>query len=202
MSQVAGSPGILVAVEGIDGAGKSTQVARVAEALAREGYEVVRTHEPTDGPHGRRLRASATTGRLAPDDELETFIADRREHVRELIAPSIAAGKVVLVDRYYFSSMAYQGARGLDPAEIQRRNEEIAPRPDLLVILEIDARDGVARVNSRGKGNLFEREDDLRRSAKIFDAITAPTPLRLDATRAPEEITARILAALRPLLAR
>lgn len=191
---------MLVAIEGIDGAGKTTQVALVAEALEREGYEVVRTHEPTDGPHGRRLRASATLGRLSPEEELETFVADRTEHVERLIRPSLAAGRVVLVDRYYFSSMAYQGARGLDPSEIQRRNEAIAPRPDLLIILEIDARAGVERVNTRGKGNLFEREDDLRRAAAIFDGITAPTPLRIDATRAREEITREVLAALEPLL--
>jgi dTMP kinase len=196
----AGRDGVLVAIEGIDGAGKTTQVARLAEALTREGYEVVQTHEPTDGPHGRRLRASATLGRLSPEEELETFVADRTEHVATLIKPSLAAGRVVLVDRYYFSSMAYQGARGLDPREIQRRNEAIAPRPHLLVILEIDARAGVERVNARGKGNLFEREDDLRRAAKIFDGVTEPAPLRLDATGPRDEITAAILKALEPLL--
>ncbi len=202
MTKVVGPPGVLVAIEGIDGAGKSTQVARVAEALEREGYRVVRTHEPTDGPHGRRLRASASAGRLSPEEELETFVADRREHVETLLRPSLDAGAVVLVDRYYFSSMAYQGARGLDPAEIQRRNERFAPRPDLLVILRVDPRAGVERVNARGRGNLFEREEDLRRSAAIFDAITEPAPLRIDGALAPEEVTGRILAALRPLLAR
>ena len=147
-----------------------------------------------------RLRASATLGRLSPEEELETFVADRTEHVATLIKPSLAAGRVVLVDRYYFSSMAYQGARGLDPREIQRRNEAIAPRPDLLVILEIDARAGVERVNARGKGNLFEREDDLRRAARIFDGVTEPAPLRLDATGPRDEITAAIMKALEPLL--
>ncbi len=200
MTKRAGKSGVLVAIEGIDGAGKTTQTARIAEALERDGYEVVCTHEPTDGPHGRRLRASATTGRLSPEEELETFVADRTEHVATLIRPSLAAGRVVLVDRYYFSSMAYQGARGLDPTQIQKRNEAIAPRPDLLVILEVDAKVGVERVNTRGKGNLFEREDDLRRAARIFDAVTEPRPLRIDATLPREEITAMILKALEPLL--
>jgi dTMP kinase len=109
---------------------------------------------------------------------------------------------VVLVDRYYFSSMAYQGARGLDPAVIRAENERVAPRPDLLVILEIEPAAGVARVNARGKGNLFEREDDLRRAAAIFATITDPAPLRLDATRPEGELTKEILAALREELSR
>ncbi|MFO0603809.1 MAG: dTMP kinase [Polyangiales bacterium] len=200
MSIVVGPPGALVAIEGIDGAGKTTQSRRLAEALAADGYEVVRTHEPTDGPWGRRIRASGETGRLSPREEFEAFLEDRREHVRDLLAPSLEAGRVVLVDRYYFSSMAYQGARGLDPAVIRAENERVAPRPDLLVILEIEPAAGVARVNARGKGNLFEREDDLRRAAAIFDAITDPAPLRLDATRPEGELTKEILAALRGVL--
>lgn len=197
MSIVVGPPGALVAIEGIDGAGKTTQSLRLAEALTADGFAVVRTHEPTDGPWGRRIRASGETGRLSPEEELEAFLEDRREHVRDLIAPSLDAGKVVLVDRYYFSSMAYQGARGLDPEEIRRRNELVAPRPDLLVILVIDPAEGVSRVNARGRGNLFEREDDLRRSAAIFATITEPAPVRVDARLPPEAITKVILRELR-----
>jgi len=196
MSIVVGPPGALVAIEGIDGAGKTTQSLRLAEALTAGGYVVVRTHEPTDGPWGRRIRASGETGRLSPEEEFHAFLEDRREHVRDLIAPSLDAGKIVLVDRYYFSSMAYQGARGLDPEEIRRQNERVAPRPDLLVILEIDAAEGVSRVNSRGRGNLFEREDDLRRSAAIFAGITEPDPLRIDARLPAEAITKEILRVL------
>ncbi len=197
MSIVVGPPGALIAIEGIDGAGKTTQSRRLAEALTADGYEVVRTHEPTDGPWGRRIRASGETGRLSPQEEFEAFLEDRREHVRDLLIPSLDAGRVVLVDRYYFSSMAYQGARGLDPEEIRRANERIAPRPDLLVILEIQPAVGVARVNARGRGNLFEREEDLKRSAAIFAAITDPAPVRVDALRPEAEITKEILRALR-----
>lgn len=197
MSIVVGPPGALIAIEGIDGAGKTTQSRRLAEALTADGYEVVRTHEPTDGPWGRRIRASGETGRLSPQEEFEAFLEDRREHVRDLLIPSLDAGRVVLVDRYYFSSMAYQGARGLDPEEIRRANERIAPRPDLLVILKIQPAVGVARVNARGRGNLFEREDDLRRAAAIFAAITDPAPVRVDALRPEAELTKEILRALR-----
>lgn len=193
---IVGPPGVLVALEGIDGAGKTTQCRRLAEALTAEGYTVLRTHEPTDGPWGRRIRASGETGRLSPWEEFEAFLEDRRAHVRERIAPALAAGHVVLVDRYYFSSMAYQGARGLDPELIRRENERIAPRPDLLVLLRIDPTVGLTRVHARGKGNLFEREDDLRRAAVLFDTITDPVPLRLDATHPEAELTEEILRAL------
>lgn len=197
MRIVVGPPGVLVAIEGIDGAGKSTQAQRVGDALEAEGYGVVRTHEPTDGPWGRRIRASATAGRLSPEAEVEAFLEDRKEHVATLLRPALDAGKVVLVDRYYFSSVAYQGARGIDPLEILRRNEAIAPPPDLLVLLDLEAPAGVARVHHRGASNLFEREDDLRRARDIFLRTVPPTCLRVDATQGAEAVTAVILAALR-----
>lgn len=192
--------GILIAIEGIDGSGKTTLGMRLAKELVISGYEVVLTREPTDGPHGRRIRASAITGRLSPEEELEEFVADRAEHVELQIKPAIKKGFVVIVDRYYFSSMAYQGARGLDPREIQRRNEAIAPRPDLLVILEIDPRIAVERAGARGATDLFEREEDLRRAAKIYSEITEPAPLRIDATKTSTEIVSTIMKTLESIL--
>jgi dTMP kinase len=202
MFKVIGPPGLLVAIEGIDGAGKSTQVKRLATALDADGYGTVRTFEPTNGVWGSKLRQSASTGRLSPRDEFETFVKDRREHVENLIKPSLAAGKIVLIDRYYFSSMAYQGARGIDPEEIQRENEAFAPRPDLLVILEIAPRGGVTRVNARGKGDLFEREDDLARAAAIFASIRTPAPLRIDASQPLDRVTVQVLRAVRDVIAK
>jgi len=167
-----GHPGILVAIEGIDGAGKTTQANLVAEELRRIGLEVVLSKEPTNGPHGRRLRESAWSGRLSPEEELEEFIADRREHVRDLIRPSLEAGKVVILDRYYYSTAAYQGCRGLDWRDIIRRNEEFAPVPDLLAIIEIPPDIGVERVSLRdGRANHFEKVEDLRRCHDIFSAV-------------------------------
>ena len=112
--------GLFIVLEGIDGAGKSTQIRCLTEKLAASGRPPVVSREPTDGPHGRRLRESATRGRLSAEEELATFLADRREHVSNLILPSLAAGKVVVLDRYYFSTAAYQGARGFDWREIVR----------------------------------------------------------------------------------
>ena len=189
-------PGVLVAIEGIDGAGKTTQARRLASRIEALGIAVVRTKEPTDGPWGRTLRASAANGRLAPEEELHAFMEDRRQHVAELIAPSCAEGKLVIVDRYYFSTAAYQGARGHDPEELLRRNEAFAPAPELLVLLAVEPRCGVERIAARGdRGNLFEREEDLARSAAIFAALSRPYLLRLDGSRDPEALGEEILAA-------
>jgi dTMP kinase len=177
--------GVLVVLEGIDGAGKTTQAALLAERLAAGGVTVVRAKEPTDGPHGTRLRASARTGRLPPEEELALFEADRREHVANVIAPALARGDVVLLDRYYFSTAAYQGARGLDADDIVARNERFAPVPDFLVILDVPVDVGLARIRERGdgEGNLFERREALARCATIFAALDRPYCIRLDGAR-------------------
>ena len=167
--------GILVAIEGIDGAGKTTQAAMLKERLHEAGLAVIGTKEPTSGPWGQKLKQSAKEGRLGPEEELRLFMLDRREHIEGLIAPALQAGTVVVVDRYYLSSAAYQGARGMDPTRIIEDNEAFAPRPDLLVILDVVPRVGLARIRSRGdEANLFEREDLLAQSAAIFRALPIP----------------------------
>ncbi len=194
--------GLLVAIEGIDGAGKSVQARAVAAALEGRGLAVVLTHEPTRGPWGRLLRESATRGRLAPAEELEAFLRDRAQHVEELIRPSLAAGKVVITDRYYFSTVAYQGARGFDPAELLRRNEALAPEPDLLVLLDLDPASSHDRIGRRdGRTNAFESLAELERVRQIFLSLRKPYLLRLDAGRPAGVLTADILAAVDRVLA-
>ena len=162
-------PGTLIAIEGIDGTGKSTQARRLADWFTAQGREVVLSREPTSGPWGQKLRESAASGRLSPSDELDYFLKDRSQHVEELIAPALAAGKVVILDRYYFSSMAYQGCRGFDPAEIRRLTEAIAPVPDLLLILDLEVDAALARIGARGDtANEFEKRDSLQQCRDIF----------------------------------
>ena len=190
--------GILVAFEGIDGAGKTTQALRLKERLEAAGLETVLSKEPTSGPHGTRIRQSAMTGRLEATDELRILLDDRRQHVAELIVPSIEAGKVVIIDRYYFSTAAYQGARGFDPDSLLALNEDFAPAPDLLVLLDISVDTALERIRLRGdgNGNLFERKDTLETCAEIFGRLERPFLLRLDGTQAPDQIHQRIVAAL------
>ncbi len=163
------SSGLFIVIEGIDGTGKSTQARRLAEWLTSLGRDVILSREPTDGPWGTKLRQSALTGRMSPDEELECFLKDRRQHVEELINPALSAGKVVILDRYYFSTMAYQGARGFDPQEIRRRNEEFATTPDLLLILDLDVDAAHERIGVRGDtANEFEKRSNLERCREIF----------------------------------
>lgn len=161
--------GLFIVLEGIDGTGKSTQTRHLADWFRSRGREVVESREPTDGPWGRQLRASAATGRLSPKEELELFLRDRREHVEQVIQPALSEGKVVILDRYYFSTMAYQGARGFDPVEIRRKNEAFAPVPDLLFILDLDVDVALERIGARGDtANEFEKRDSLEKCREIF----------------------------------
>lgn len=161
--------GLLIVIEGIDGTGKSTQAKRLGAWFTAQGREVILSREPTAGPWGKKLRESAATGRLSPADELEYFLKDRTQHVEDLIAPALAAGKVVILDRYYFSTMAYQGSRGFDPAEIRRKNEIFAPVPDLLLIMDLDVDSSLERIGARGDmANEFEKRENLERCREIF----------------------------------
>mgnify|MGYP005995865139 CR=1 FL=1 len=161
--------GKLIVIEGIDGTGKSTQATLLAEALREQGHEVVQSHEPTNGPWGKKLRESATTGRLTIEDELEYFLKDRQQHVDELITPTVQRGGIVILDRYYFSSMAYQGARGIDPLEIRRKNEAFAPVPDALIILDLDVDIALERIGVRdGEANEFEQRESLQFCRDLF----------------------------------
>lgn len=182
----AAQKGVLIAVEGIDGTGKSTQVALLAERLRRAGLAVVATREPTDGRWGRQIRRLFhDRAAFGPEEELRLFIEDRREHVKELIAPALAAGQVVITDRYYYSTAAYQGALGkIDPAAILAMNEEFAPRPDLVLLLTAAPAVGVGRVRDlrRERLNDFEQEESLARVAAIFAGFADPSVVRIDAT--------------------
>lgn len=189
--------GLLVVFEGIDGAGKTTQAERLHTLLEQDGWDVIRTKEPTDGEWGQKLRASAQTGRLSPDQELDYFIKDRKQHVEQRLNPALAQGRVVIVDRYYFSTAAYQGARGMDPDELLRLNESFAPPPDLLVLLEVEPSIGIRRIRQRGdRENLFEAESSLRAVAKVFKQIDRPYLHRVDGTLTIDAITHGLLEKL------
>jgi len=193
------NPGKLIVFEGIDGCGKSTQLALAAKALRAGGHEVVETREPTEGSFGRRIRAMARSGeQVDPETELEWFFEDRREHMREVVEPAIAAGKVVLSDRSYISTVAYQGARGLDPKKILAACEAEFRRPDLVLVFTIPAEEGMARIDARG-GVLeaaFEELGFQRRVAEVFESLDIESLESIDAGRSPEEIAVDVSIAI------
>jgi dTMP kinase len=197
------SRGRLVALEGLDGCGKTTQLPHVVAALREAGHDVIATREPTDGEWGRKIRVMAATGDLPPpEEELRWFMEDRAQHVQELIAPALAAGRAVVTDRYFLSTVAYQGARGFDWREILRESEARFPLPDLAIVLEVSAAQGLARVRSRAgtPEPAFERADYLSRVADIFAAVRRDYVARVDASRDPAEVRGAVLAALADML--
>ena len=186
--------GLLIVIEGIDGAGKSTQARLLLRKLRALGYGAVLFREPTNGKWGRTLRRMArTAGSLTPEEELDLFIKDRRENVEKNIRPALGGKRVVILDRYYYSTVAYQGAKGIDPAYIRRVNEKFAIEPDLVFILDIEARRGLGRIQNRQRKDLlFERERYLARVRKLFRGFCGRRFIHLDATLPKEKLAAEI----------
>lgn len=194
--------GFLLVFEGIDGSGKSTQARRLVRRLRGLGYGVVLLREPTRGKWGRTIKSLARMdGSLTPEQELNLFVKDRRENVKKNISPALAAKKIVVLDRYYFSTVAYQGAKGIDPARIRRLNESFAVKPDLVFILDITADRGLHRIQGRKRKDLlFEREAYLARVRDIFNGFQGRRFKHLDASRPKDELAAVIEALVLRLL--
>lgn len=196
--------GLLIAFEGIDGTGKSTQLPLLADFLRARGLAVLATREPTDGPYGQQIRALyRDRAQATPQQELELFLQDRRQHVDQVIEPALARGTIVLTDRYYFSTAAYQGAAGCDPCQIFARHD-FAPEPDLVVLLTQTPADSLARIrDQRGEvPNDFEQQDQLEKVAALFASFNHGCIVRIHAARAIAEVQEAIRAAVLSLLAR
>lgn len=148
---------MFITFEGVEGAGKTTQIGRLAERLRSAcRRNIVTTCEPGDGPLGSELRRLALHPPLGiavdPRAELLIMLADRAQHVSQVVRPHLASGDIVICDRYADSSMAYQGyGRGLEVAEIERLNEFATGglKPDLTILLDLDPVVGLARQHDR-----------------------------------------------------
>lgn len=186
--------GALIVIEGIDGGGKTTLARGLAQALEARGLELLLTREPTDGPEGRRLREAAARGlRFSPEEELSLFFEDRRRHVREVVKPALARGAVVVQDRSFYSTAAYQGLRGLDRAAILRDSRAFAPEPDLLIVVDLPVDVALQRAESRGEGRTaFEDEASLLQIRAFFQSLPEAEPI--DGTQPPEAMLAQALA--------
>ncbi|HKQ07652.1 MAG TPA: dTMP kinase [Blastocatellia bacterium] len=153
--------GLFITMEGLDGCGKSTQLERLAAALGERGHDVMVTREPGGTPLGegvRGLLTSAVSDGIVPTAELMLIVGARAQHVAQVIRPALAAGRVVISDRYTDSSVAFQGyGRGLDLGLIERVNLAATEglRPALTILLDLEPEAAQARMSARPVGGLL-----------------------------------------------
>jgi dTMP kinase len=193
--------GRLFVLEGVDGAGKTAVCDRLVDLLNDEDYDVIRLREPTnENRWGQEIRARSPKGELTPQEELELFIRDREWHVQNRILPALESGKIILMDRYFFATGAYQStSTGLHWKDILKRNrEEIsAPEPDIVFILDVPVETGLKRVSER-KGSFneqFEQYDRLVRVRKAYLEMTQGDTgnfVFVDATKGLEIVVAEV----------
>ncbi len=196
---------MLVAIEGIDGSGKSSSALALAQYCGEHGVRCVISKEPTSVGPGADLRRSAATGRLSLEEEYRFFLADRAAHVQRTIAPALREGAIVLLDRYYWSTAAYQGIRGMDPLAILAENELFAPRPHLVLLLDAPPEAGLARIRGRGdQPNSFEALPDLERIRDVFLRVHAATDYgcKIDAAQSLRAVIKSSLNAFRAAVRR
>ena len=180
---------MLINLEGIDGCGKSTQSQLLMDEFEKKDEKTILLKEPTNGKYGRKLwemlsgKIEATT-----EEILELFVMDRKEHVDQKINPALNEGKIVLMDRYYYSTMAYQAAAGIDVKRI-RKDNEFAPKPEIVLIFDLPADLAMKRVRGHSVADVFEKEEHLEKVRKAYLHLEDDPLVRIiDATRTPEEI--------------
>jgi dTMP kinase len=204
--------GFFITLEGLDGCGKSTQLDMLAEALRRRGFAVVTTRQPGGTEIGKTIRALMIKEhhRLDAVAEVLLMMADRAQHVREIIRPNLAEGRIVISDRYTDSSVAFQGyGRGLEIATVEELNRLATGdlTPDLTLLFELDMEAARTRLSNRlenqaaeeapMKGFDEEKEDFHRRVRQGYAKLAAEHPERIrpvDATGTVDQVHETVVA--------
>lgn len=189
-----------IVIEGIDGAGTTTQTSVLTRRLNDAGFSALSSCEPTDGPIGSLIRQvlrgrlvapvpGSPTAPLTADTLSLLFSADRLDHLQTRVIPALSQGRSLVCDRYYYSTLAYQGVEG-DLEWIREINRK-ARRPDLVFYLRIDPDVALARLDGRAGRDIFERADFLRRVSANYDALfaTEPEARILDGSRPLDELS-------------
>lgn len=196
-------PGLFITFEGPEGAGKTTQIARLVEQLEGAGVAHILTREPGGTPLGTRIRQVVLLEPDLPVDPLPEFLlysASRAQLVGQVIRPALERGEVVVCDRYADSSLAYQGAgRGLDAGLLAQITQAATGglKPDLTFLLDLDPAIGLARAATRGEPDRLERADLAfhQRVRAGFLALAQQEPERfrvLDGTQSPDDLAGQI----------
>lgn len=198
-----------VVIEGLDGAGTTTQTALLVERLQDAGQPAMSTHEPSDGPVGVLIRQMLSKRIVTPsaDGSVQPvgrevlallFAADRLDHVEAKVAPALAAGKAVISDRYYHSSFAYQGdvdeSDHFDIDWVRTLNQR-ARTPDVTIFLEASVDLCLSRLSGRGSRDIYETREKLERLERRYDQVMQALEgegeriVRLDAGRSIDDLS-------------
>jgi len=188
-----GKRGAFICIEGIDGSGKTTQARRLVEKMRQKNYDTVYTTEPSSGKVGKLIRRCVLNRRRRVPIALEAllFAADRLDHLDTEVKPALEKGKVVVCDRYVYSTLAYQGAAGLDLEWIELINR-FALIPDFALFLDVPPEIVVRRL--RRKRSVMETLPNQQRVRDVYMKMVREGRLNLvDGTRSREEVSKQIL---------
>ena len=181
-----------IVFEGIDGSGKSTQAKLLFNYLKENNYDAVLLAEPSQGEYGQLIRKELSSPKeLSPDYMLDLFIKDRQDDVNNNILPALKDNKIVILDRYYYSNAAYQGAMGLDAETILHQNiMQSFPKPDRVYFIDISVQTAMERINARlsNSKETFEKVPFLEKVKVNYSKLADESFLVVDGERDVNEI--------------
>ena len=186
-----------IVFEGIDGSGKSTQAKLLFDYLKKHNYDAVFFSEPSSGEYGQLIRKElASQKELDANYILNLFIKDRQDDVNNNILPSLNEGKIVILDRYYYSNAAYQGAMNLDTETILQQNiMQNFPKPDRVYLIDISVKTAMERINARlsDSKEIFEKFPFLEKVKANYSKLIDESFLVVNAERSIEDIHREIV---------
>ena len=189
-----GKKGFFVCIEGLDGCGKTTQTKILVKKLRKMGYDAVYTAEPSRGKIGRIIRRYCLHGgkRVSSVVEALLFAADRFEHLKKEVIPALRDGKIVVSDRYVYSSLAYQGAAGLNLEWIRKVNEH-ALTPDLAFFIDVEPNVVIRRL--KPKKSVMETLETQRKVREVYmKFVESGELIKVDGNRSKKEVANEILS--------
>lgn len=193
---------MFITFEGIEGSGKSTQIQMLKEFFEKKALKAFFTKEPGSSEIGKEIRSILLNkeNKIYPQTEIFLIFADRVQHVQEIIKPNLNEGKIVVSDRYYDSSVAYQGQReGISKIEIYELIENLdLPTPDITFLLDLPANVGLKRAKNRASLDRFESEEisfheGVRQNYLDLHEQNLERIVKIDATQSPNEIFSNII---------